>query len=346
MRIKDAVKVMLSALTRNRPIVLVGAPGGGKSSVVQQVSDRIAHELHVTTPVLWDITDPKGLPMPHPEKKDQAVFLPFGEVAKMLAATKPTVWFIDDVGQASEDVQAALMPLILNRTIAGRKLPDCVKMILATNGVEHQAAVNPMLSPLKTRMAAFIHLESHIDDWTDWAMPRAIEPMLIAFLRYKPDYLHVFEDTAEMRAHPCPRVWGEGVNGWLADQRNPDLALPEPVLDEVIGSLVTGPIATEFATFRAQYKTMAQVDKIFLNPKGAVIPEKADELYAVTTAIASHVTTATFPAALKYAARLAESKKGDFAVLLTQLCTSKDATLAESRANVDFRTKYQDLYKS
>lgn len=337
MRIKEAVMVIKSALTRKRPVILTSGPGVGKTSIIEQVSEEMGFNLKVTYPVYWDITDPKGLPMPVPGK-DYAVFLPFGEVKEILEATEPTVWFFDDFLQASEEVQAALMPLFLKRTIGGRKLPDCVQLILASNGVEHNSAVVPMLDALKNRMAAFIHVEPHIQDWTPWAMTEGnIDPVIVAFLRMRPKYLYDYQSTGELKGMATPRSWEE-VNRWYEAQQDEKLALPVEAFLDVIGSNVGDDKASELLSFVALYETLNVLDKCLAAPDTVELPEAPDALYALSAAIASHVNEATFPNVVKLAYRLHAMEQGDAGVLMVQACIREKPELANSIAYVEFNS--------
>lgn len=337
MRIKEAAKVVFSALRRSRPVILTSGPGVGKTSLVEAVSEQLAHNLHVTYPVFWDITDPKGLPMPVPGE-DYAVFMPFGEVKQILDATEPTIWFFDDFTQTSEEVQAALMPLFLKRTIGGRKIPDCVRLALAGNRVEDGSAVVPMLDALKNRMAAFVNVEPHIADWCEWAMTKGgLEPEVVAFLRLRPKYLYDFYATSEMQGFASPRAWEE-VNKWYVEQKCAETRLDNDIFQEVIASIVGAEKASEFLAFTAHFKTLNILDKCLVSPETVVLPTAPDALYALSAAIASHVTSTTFPNVVKLAYRLHEMAQGDAGVLMVQLCIREKPELAQTTGYVDFST--------
>jgi len=81
---------LLSVLFRaGLPVLLKGAPGVGKSDLVEQAAARIGAALILSHPVVADPTDAKGLPWP--DRGERATFLPFGDLATALAATEPTV---------------------------------------------------------------------------------------------------------------------------------------------------------------------------------------------------------------------------------------------------------------
>jgi len=60
----------------------------------------------------------KGLPF---VVNNNAEFLPFGNLRKLINADKLTVCFFDDLGQATPAVQSSAMQLILSRTSMERR---------------------------------------------------------------------------------------------------------------------------------------------------------------------------------------------------------------------------------
>lgn len=109
MRPKELEKAIAFAISNRFPVLVQGAPGVGKSAIVEQCCARAGAELIISHPVVSDPTDYKGLPFPGKEGKE-AHFLPFGELNKLINADKLTVFFLDDLGQAPMSVQAACFP--------------------------------------------------------------------------------------------------------------------------------------------------------------------------------------------------------------------------------------------
>ena len=72
------------------PVLLTGAPGVGKSSIVEQAAKAAGYDVILSHPVVADPTDAKGLPWPGKDG-ESATFLPFGDLARAIKATTPTV---------------------------------------------------------------------------------------------------------------------------------------------------------------------------------------------------------------------------------------------------------------
>src|SRR5262245_29849624 len=120
---KQLTSLLASTIPSKLPILITGAPGVGKSDIVDSAAASAGADLIISHPVVSDPTDAKGLPWVANDKKS-ATFLPFGEMKRALDADNLTVWFLDDLGQASPAVQASFMQLILARRINGHQLPE------------------------------------------------------------------------------------------------------------------------------------------------------------------------------------------------------------------------------
>lgn len=299
------------------PVLITGAPGVGKSDIVAQSASQANAELLISHPAVADPTDAKGLPWPK-AGEDEATFLPFGELARALKATSPTVWLLDDLGQAPPSVQASYMQLLLARRVNGHVLPDCVTFIAATNRRTDRAGVSGILEPVKSRFASIIELEPTIDDWSQWAYANGISPTLIAFLRYRPNLLCNFQASADLTNSPVPRTWAH-----LAKLES--LHLPSAIESAAMAGSVGEGASLEYLAFRQMANSLVNLDAILLAPDTAAIPTKPSELYATAVGLAGRANSTNFARIATYVTRLyTEAGKGEFAVLLVRDSIRKD----------------------
>ena len=308
MRPSDVSQLLTRTAPEGLPILLVGAPGVGKTSLVQQAADNLGYQLLISHPVVADPTDAKGLPWPD-ASTGTARFLPFGELAQAIAATEPTIWLLDDLGQAPAAVQASYMQLILGRKLNGHQLPDCVSFVAATNRRQDRAGVSGILSPVKSRFAAIVPVDADLDDYIGWALSQTFyAPEQVAFHRMRPDLLLSEEPSADIANVPSPRTWAH-----LA--RLHSLNLPENLrLSAYAGAVGEGP-AVEFLAFLGMYRSIVSVDRILMDAANAPIPAKPGELYAVMSGLAFRANDSTFDRIGTYLRRVADNGHGEFAVL-------------------------------
>lgn len=308
----------------NKPVLLQGAPGVGKSEVVDAVAKDISHRLIISHPGVEAPTDVKGLPWPGKDG-ESARFLPYGILAEVLASTEPVLWFLDDLGQAPEAVQAAYMQLLLTRKVGEHVLPPNVKMIAATNGRQHRAGVRGILEPVKSRFISIIEVIPEIEGWSDWAVEHEVPSALIGFLRFRPDLLLSFEtENRGLLSSPNPRAWSH-VAELLHLFGEGDTA----VLTELIAGAVGPEATTEFMTYLTLMDDLPDVEYALGHSSSFSLPKTLSVSYAFASALAFHTNFATLPRVITILTRLVEAGQGDAAAFCLNRALKLEPTLVD-----------------
>lgn len=337
MRPRDLAKLLDFTIQRRLPVLVTGPPAVGKSEIICQAAARAGADVIVSHPVVADPTDAKGLPWPDREG-ETARFLPFGDLAMALAAKKPTVWFLDDLGQASPAVQASFMQLLLARRVNDHVLPDCVTFIAATNRRTDRAGVSGILEPVKSRFATIATLEVDLEDWGHWWMEKhaaiwneekCAPRDLLSFLRFRTHLLHVFEPTADLTNGPSPRTWNHACS-FMGSELPPDVRLA--ALSGAVGSGA----ASELEGFLRTIADLQPLDEIIADPDHARIPPTSNPSArcAVATGLASKANVKTLKPILRYAERMYnEAEGGEYAALIMRDIFHQDTAQVLIRTN-------------
>ncbi len=285
---------LATSLPKKRKTLIKGPPGIGKSDIVEQACAAAGAELIISHPAVSDPTDYKGMPA-ITTNGTEAHFLPFGDLNALIKATKPTVCFLDDIGQAPHGVQAALMQLILARRVNGHAISDQVVFLGATNDTSHRAGVNSILEPVKSRWDTIVELKPDLDDWCAWALgPGQMPAEIVGFIRFRPNLLNDFQPSRELTNSPSPRTVA-ACGRWVRDGIT-DL--------EVLSGAVGQGFAAEFLGFLSIYRSLPSIDQILLDPANAPVPKEPAALHAVSTALVRKFTKANANRVFTYAARL------------------------------------------
>ena len=327
-QLKDAIKF---AIKNQYPLLIKGAPGIGKTDIVAQAAQETGTELIISHPVVSDPTDFKGLPFPNKEGTE-AKFLPFGDLLKLVKADKPTLFFLDDLGQAPASVQAAAMQLLLARRINGHKVSDKVTFMAATNRREDRAGVQGILEPVKSRFAAILELEVNIDDWVEWAIEEDLPVELIAFVRFRPNLLHSFKPTADIINTPNPRT--VAAVGMMMNA-----GLPQNSEYEMISGAAGEAFAVEFLSFLKIYRDLPDIEKLISDPMGTDVPDEPSTLFAVCGALSAKANKKNISSIIEYTDRL----PGEFQVLLIKDAIKRNKTLTNTKEFSAWAIEHADV---
>lgn len=334
--IKD---IIASKIRVQQSLLLLGAPGVGKSDVVEEACEVVKYRLITMFPVLSDPTDCKGIAV---YDGKTARFEPFDHLIQLCENGEKIVLLLDDLGHAPPAVQASFMHLVLARRVGSYNLGDLVTVVAASNRRQDRAGVSGILSPLVSRFSGTLTLEPHLDQWCAWAHGHGVHFEVPGFIRFRPEYLLV-EPTAEnlrdMHGHPCPRA-----HMFVSD----NLFLKHyetgrPFDDNVIYALTSGicgeGYATEFNAYRKTHSRLPNIPAMLKNPKKCDIPKDPSIQYALSSALAYHATPTNMEACLIVGKRIGV----EFSAMIVRDALARKQELKDCKAYRDWQLQNKEV---
>jgi hypothetical protein len=283
--ISSALRTLFAA---RQPAFIWGGPGIGKSALVRQLASDLAVRLQDVRALLLDPVDLRGLPFLGSDGRSKWA------TPEFLPRDGSGILFLDELNAAPAMVQASCYQLVLDRKLGEYTLPEGWAIVAAGNRDSDRAVTTRMPTPLRNR---FVHLELEVDlqEWSEWAIQAEVRPEVIAFLRFRPELLSVFD--RDVNAFPSPRSW-EFVSHILG-------STPEQSIEhELIAGAVGNGAATEFSAFLKTFRELPNIDAILLNPVKEPVPDNAAAQYAVASALAYCATDMNFDRICTYLDRM------------------------------------------
>ena len=267
----DLLEILLNVATI-RPVFIWGAPGIGKSALVEKFAKEVGLPCVSLLGSQLAPEDIIGIPQ---IKGDTSEFLP----PKMIAIREPYVLFLDELNACTQEVQKAFYSLIHEKRIGEYHLPEGSIVIGAGNRAQDSAIVKTMSSALINRMF-HVQLKADPTQWLTWAYEEGLHPWVIDYITQRPD--HLFSEPPKTEEpYSTPRSWH-----MLSDALKEYHAGTREISDSMLRMITYGCISAShagmFIAFTKQLGNKNLINDIIKgDAKWPAKPEERDVLYFV-----------------------------------------------------------------
>jgi hypothetical protein len=232
---------LLKRVAPARPIFIWGAPGIGKSALVEQYAASIGLTC---VSLLGSQLAPEDL-IGVPQIVDgKSRFFP----PALIARDAPYVLFLDELNACTPEVQKAFYSLIHDRRIGEYHLPKGSVVIGAGNRKQDRALARPIASALVNRLI-HVELQANTQQWLSWAKKNGVHELILGYVRSRPDHL-LAPQAQDDAPFSTPRSW-HMLSDALHSYRTQDLT---PQLIQVLASgCLSANHAGQFCAFARNY---------------------------------------------------------------------------------------------
>src|SRR5437763_8080982 len=173
-------KALVKALAADQSLLLLSAPGVGKSDVVAQAAAEAGLPCRSLLGTQIAPEDVSGVPRIVGE---HSVFCP--PRVLLPEDSRPFCLFLDELPACAPDVQKAFYALLLERRLGEHPLPPGTWVVAAGNRVEDRSLVRALSSALVNRV---IMLQVRVDvaEWLAWARGQDLRRQVIDFIEEHP----------------------------------------------------------------------------------------------------------------------------------------------------------------
>lgn len=281
-------------LNDNIPIMIWGPSGLGKTQVAKQIAKKAKLKLIDWRTNLRDPVDARGLPVPDMKAMSTSWLRPDDLPFVGSKHGKEGVLLFDEINTGSPAMQNVCLQLVLERRVGEHILEPGWKIIATGNRAKDRGSINRMGAPLKNRFAHF-EVEPDIESFISYGIENKLDPRLLAFLRFRKDFLHMPPVNDDTNAFASPRQW-EVANKYVNQ--------PRDIRPVIIESLVGKNPAVEFEGFLRVYHELPSFSDVVNGSNTAVVPKEPAARFAVSMMLAREVTSKTFGPVVSYAKRL------------------------------------------
>ena len=264
---KDARGEYLIPAVRQRPLLLMGPPGIGKTQIMEQVAREC--RVGLVSYTITHHTRQSAIGLPFITEKE------FG--GKMYSVTEYTmseivasvyekiektglsegILFIDEINCASETLAPTMLQFLQAKTFGSHKIPGGWIIVAAGNPPEYNKSVREFDMATLDRVK-WIPVEADFSVWKEYAYQTGIHPAVISYLSVRREYFYSLETTVEGKWFATPRGWED-----LSRLMDVYEAQGKAVDRDVVAQYIRQPkIAKDFANYLDLYHKYRSDDRI------------------------------------------------------------------------------------
>lgn len=280
---KDKFGNFVIPIERQRPVFLMGAPGIGKTAIMEQVAEEL--KIGLVSYSMTHHTRQSALGLPFIVTKnyggedysvsEYTMSEIIASVYDMIEITglSEGILFLDEINCVSETLAPAMLQFLQYKTFGRHKVPSGWIVVTAGNPPEYNNSVREFDIVTWDRLKR-VDVEANYDAWKEYALSKGTHPAIITYLDIKKDDFYKIETTVDGKSFVTARGWSD-LSDIVKIYEEKNLPVNEGL---IVQYLQNKKIAKSFAAYYdlfKKYRADYQVDKILAGKADAVIVERA-----------------------------------------------------------------------
>lgn len=257
-------------VVRQRPIFLLGAPGIGKTAIMEQIAQELGIALVSYSMTHHTRQSALGLPFIKQKKYGDIEYdvseYTMSEIIASIydimenSGVREGILFLDEINCVSETLAPSMLQFLQYKVFGKHRVPDGWVIVTAGNPPEYNKSVREFDVVTMDRLKV-IPVEADYVTWKSYAAEKGIHSSILNFLELKKDYFYHIETTVKGRSYVTARGW-EDLSDIITMYEEDGLAVDEALVEQYLRN---ENIVKEFCAYYDlynKYKNDYRVDAI------------------------------------------------------------------------------------
>lgn len=223
--IKDSIEAYLAKdefgeyripAIRQRPVLLMGPPGIGKTQIMEQIAKECRIGLVSYTITHHTRQSAVGLPFIKEKNYGGKTFsVTEYTMSEIIASVyekieqtgiREGILFIDEINCVSETLAPTMLQFLQGKTFGNQKIPEGWIIVAAGNPPEYNKSVREFDVVTLDRIKK-IDVEENFEVWKEYAYQQGIHPSVISYLELRKQNFYRVETTVDGKIFATARGW-------------------------------------------------------------------------------------------------------------------------------------------
>jgi len=255
---KDEFSEYCIPVVRQRPIFLLGAPGIGKTAVMEQIAQEMGIGLVSYSMTHHTRQSALGLPfIAHKNYGGNEFDISEYTMSEIISSVYETmeesgikegILFLDEINCVSETLAPAMLQFLQYKVFGKHRVPEGWVIVTAGNPPEYNKSVREFDVVTLDRLKV-MEIEPDYNVWKEYAMQKGIHSAVLSFLDLKKEHFYHMEMTTKGRSYVTARGW-EDLSEILKQYEEDGLTVDETLIGQYLRN---DKIVKEFAAYYDLY---------------------------------------------------------------------------------------------
>ena len=266
-----------------RPLILMGPPGIGKTAIVAQIAERLG--VNFVSYSITHHTRQSALGLPYIEEGTfggRTYKVSRYTMSEIIAAchdaieasgVREGILFLDEVNCASETLAPAMLQFLQYKTFGQHRLPQGWAIVCAGNPPEYNRAARDFDPAMMDRMKK-IDIEPDLDVWMDYAVAHGVHPAITSYLANKPKSFYKVRAAVSGARIVTARGW-EDLSRMLLAYEHEGIEVDQGLVAQYLQDSETSEDFALYYALFAKYHDDYKVGEILAGTAGSAIEHRA-----------------------------------------------------------------------
>lgn len=253
---KDSMGDYIVPVVRQRPVFLVGAPGIGKTAIMEQIASEM--DIALVSYSMTHHTRQSAIGLPYLSEREyggrkctiseysmsEIIASIYEVIAK--SGKKEGILFLDEINCVSETLAPSMLLFLQYKRFGNEQVPKGWVVVTAGNPPQFNKSVKEFDVATLDRLKV-LSIDADYTVWKEYASSAGLHPAILSFLDLHPDSFYKIMTTVDGKQYITARGWEDLSNALRGYERN-----HFEVTTALIMQYITEPQAARY--FSAFYK--------------------------------------------------------------------------------------------